>query len=88
MLAVSVDDLRGAETIAGDLSIPFPILYDPPAETPRAYGVYDLLGDSRAAPATFVVDSDGVVRWKYVGRFIGDRPSAREVLKQLAVAVE
>ena len=88
MLAVSVDDLRGAQEIADQVGIPFPILYDPSADTPRAYDVYDLLGDRRAAPATFVVDRDGVIQWKYVGRFIGDRPSVREVLRQLAAAVE
>ncbi len=86
VLAVSVDDLRGAERVAEALGIPFPVLYDPSRGVPRAYMVYDLLGDGLSAPATFVVDRAGVIRWKYVGRRIGDRPSTSEILAQLAQA--
>ena len=84
VLAISVDDLSGATQIVQQLSIPFPILYDPSREVPQSYMVYDLLGDGLAAPATFVVDREGVIRWKHVGRSIGDRASISEILDQLA----
>lgn len=58
----------------------FPILPDPQATTTNVYGVYDLLGDGLAAPATFVIDGDGVVQWNHVGNTIQDRPSAQELL--------
>ena len=84
VLAISVDDLSGATKVVQDMNIPFPILYDPSREVPRLYGVYGLFGDELATPSTFVVDREGVLRWKYVGQRVGDRPSTSEILDQLA----
>lgn len=83
MLAISTDNLSGAQEIVRRVGISFPILYDSAADVVREYGVYDLLGDGLAAPATFVIDTGGVVRWSYVGRRTSDRASAQEVLHQL-----
>lgn len=58
----------------------FPVLADPDGKVARLYGVYDLLGDGLAAPATFVIWSDGTVKWRHVGESIDDRPSAGDVL--------
>ena len=51
----------------------------------EAYGVYDLLGDGLATASTFLIDKQGVTRWKYVARGISDRPSESEVLEQLSM---
>ncbi len=67
-----------------ELGIPFPVLYDTSRNVPRAYMVYNLLDDKLSAPATFILDKDGVIRWKYVAQAIGDRPSMDEILSQLA----
>ena len=83
MLAISTDDLSGAETIANSIGIPFPILYNKETDVVRAYGVYDLLNDGLSAPATFVIDKEGVIRWKYVGSGLGDRPSVGRILEEL-----
>ena len=84
VLAISVDDLSGATKVVQELNIPFPILYDPSREVPRLYGVFGLLGDKLATPSTFVVDKDGVIRWRYIASEIGDRPPASMVLRQLS----
>ena len=84
VLAISVDDLSGATKVVQELNIPFPILYDPSREVPRLYGVYGLLGDKLATPSTFVVDREGVIRWKYVAGSVSDRPPSSQVLDQLA----
>ncbi len=84
VLAISVDDLSGAESIAQGQDIPFPILYDPSKDVPKAYMVYNLLGDGLATPSTFVIDRDGVIRWKYVARSIGDRHPTSRILDLLA----
>ncbi len=84
MLAISTDDLSGAQAIARRIGIPFPILYNAATDVVRAYGVYNLLGDGLAAPATFVIDRGGVVRWSHVGRRTSDRASAQEILRQLS----
>lgn len=83
VLAVSVDDLRAASYIVESLGVPFPILYNPDADVVREYGVYNLLRDGLAAPSTFMIDQEGIIRWKYIGRGIDDRPSSRELLDQL-----
>ena len=84
MLAISVDDLSNASEIVQELDIPFPVLYDPSGNVPRSYEVFELLERNLAAPATFVIDKQGVIRWKHVGRAAGDRPSADEILARLA----
>ncbi len=84
VLAISVDDLSGASDVVETLGLPFPVLYDPSKEVPQTYMVYDLLKDGLATPSTFIVDREGVIRWKYVGRLKGDRPNTSEILAELA----
>ena len=84
MLAISVDDLSNASGIVQDLNIPFPVLYDPSGTVPRSYEVFELLERNLAAPATFVLDKDGVIRWRYIASDIGDRPPVSLVLRQLS----
>ena len=83
IFAISTDDLSGAQSIASRVGISFPVLFDPAADVVEAYGVYDLLGDGLATASTFVIDKQGVIRWKYVARGISDRPSVPEILEQL-----
>ena len=84
MLAISVDNLKEASEVVQMLGIPFPILYDPSTEAPQSYMVFNLLGDGLATPSTFILDKEGVITWKYVGRRIGDRPSVSTILAQLS----
>ena len=88
ILAISTDDLSGAAYAVDGLGLEFPILYDPEASVVKEYGVYDLLGDGIAAPATFLLDRTGKVRWMYVGKRINDRPSNREIISRLKVLAE
>lgn len=83
MLAISVDNLDAAGQVVQELGIPFPVLYDTSRAVPKLYMVYDLLGDKLAAPATFILDKDGVIQWKYVGEVIGDRASTDVIISQL-----
>lgn len=61
----------------------FPVLADPDGEVVRRFGVFDLLNDGVAAPATFIVDKDGTLLLEHVGQTIADRPSADSVLESL-----
>ncbi len=88
MLAISVDDLEDAAWVVEELGIPFPILYDTSTETPRDYAVYNLRGDDLAAPGTFVIDRDGIIRWKRVSTDITNRPSVSTILAQLSRIAE
>lgn len=88
MLAISVDDLSNAGRVVREIGIPFPVLYDPSTATPEAYKVYNLRGDRLAAPATFILDQDGVIRWKRVSTEIAHRPSVDLILRQLSKIAE
>ena len=84
---MSVDDLRGAESIFGGIGIPFHVLYDPDTGVVKKYGVYDILSDSPclAAPSTFIIDRHGIIRWKFVANRYTDRPPVNLVLAQLGL---
>ena len=83
VLAVSTDDLSGAEYAIDRLDLGFPILFDPEAEVVREYGVYNLLRDGYATPSTFIIDKNGKVRWKYIGQRYNDRPTNQQIIAQL-----
>ena len=61
----------------------FPILADPLGATARSYGVFDLLGDGIAAPATFIIAGDGRIAWSRIGEDIADRVAPSEILARL-----
>ena len=58
----------------------FPILWDASRETVEKYGV---LNGKLAHPATFVIDADGIIRWKRVDQDYTNRASAQTILVQV-----
>ncbi len=85
ILAISVEDPSIGQYVSELLDVAYPILSDPDHEVVDQYGVYNLLGDSLATPSVFVIDTEGVIRWTYVGQSTGDRPSNEMILEQLTV---
>ena len=79
-----MDNLQGAAQVVEQRGIPFPVLYDTSTLVPRTYGVFNLLGDGLAAPATFIVNTDGVITWKYVASQNYDHASVSRILGQLS----
>ena len=61
----------------------FPLLADPDGAAARSYGVFDLLGDGVATPATFIVDKDRSIGWYQVGVDIADRATVADILAAL-----
>jgi len=57
-----------------DYALPdFPVLYDPNLALTVALGITD----EQAIPTTLILDTQGKVRFSYVGESIEDRPSAK-----------
>ena len=83
VLAVSNDRLSGAERAIDHLDLGFPVLFDPEARVIQSYGVFNTLSDGYATPSVFVIDKNGDVRWKYVGRHYNDRPTNEQIIAQL-----
>lgn len=92
ILALSVDapeDLqRMVDRIsAGDgLAPTFPFLTDPGHQVIDRYGLFnpdDPRGRQIAHPATFVIDKEGVVRWRFIEVDYRMRPSNDDILEAL-----
>ena len=80
VLAVSADDLSGAQGAAQSWGPPFPILYNPDKTVIDTYGVR---AGNIANPSTFLIDKSGTIRWRYIGGGKTDRPPAAAVIAQL-----
>lgn len=64
----------------------YPVLADPLAWAAACYGLARrifLHEEWLSAPAAFVIDTEGMVRWAYVGRKYNDRPTADALLQAL-----
>ena len=82
-MAVSTDTVDDSLRMILLTGARFPVLADPDGATARNYGVFNLLGDGVATPATFVVKKDGSVGWSQVGGDIGDRAMVSDILNAL-----
>ena len=58
----------------------FMLVVDPERVTIRRYGVLNPK-DQVAVPSTFVIDRQGIVRYRHIGTSVEDRPSVQEVLE-------
>jgi peroxiredoxin len=63
--------------------IRYPVLADPEHRVAEAYEVYNLLGDELAAPAVFVIGTDGRILWSQVVLDSSDGPDAQTILEHL-----
>ena len=83
ILGVSVDGVWCHAAFAQDRKLHFPLLadFEPKGDVARRYGVYENeTGTSQRA--LFVIDADGIVRWRYVSP-IGINPGADGILDAL-----
>lgn len=83
LVAISMDGNQDAAQMGVLANAAYPILSDPNGDVAKQYGVYDLLGDGLAAPATFIVDDSGAIRWRYIGQNAGDRPTPQDIIGRL-----
>ena len=83
ILGISVDGAWCHVAFANDRKLRFPLLadFEPKGDVARRYGVYDA-ADGTAQRALFVIDADGIVRWRYVSP-IGINPGADGILDAL-----
>ncbi len=88
LAAISVDDRAYAFQMADLVGANFPILADATQYVTKSYGVYNLLNDNVAAPATFIVTSDGAIAWKHIAESIADRPTSTEILAEIDRLIE
>jgi len=83
MIALAVNSVAAVEGAGQTVGAAYPILADSAHQVAEAYGVYNLLGGNVAAPAVFVINTDGRILWSYVGQGSTDRPSAQTIIEHL-----
>jgi peroxiredoxin len=71
VVAVVVASVDAVEGLCERAGLVYPILADEMHEVSEAYGVYNVLGDGLAAPAVFIIDTDGRVVWSQIGQRTG-----------------
>ena len=68
----------------GKVFFPFPILIDADRSLSKGLGLFTAEWGGRKAeqniPTVFIIDAQGVVRFKYVGQSTVDRPSTEYLL--------
>ncbi|HET90231.1 MAG TPA: redoxin domain-containing protein [Chloroflexi bacterium] len=83
IVALAVSSVSAVNSARQTTGATYPMLADAQHQVAEAYGIYNLLGDKLAAPAVFVIDTDGRITWHHVGQNTNDRPSVRTILEQL-----
>jgi peroxiredoxin len=83
VVAVSTDNLDGAKWAIESLGVPFKVLYDITADVPKAYEVWNLYGDGLATGSAFVIDTNGLVRWKQIYSGVHDLVTAANIVEAL-----
>ena len=89
ILTVSIDNHEDSkkfvqklkERFSGDLD--FPMLEDKNHKVIDRYGIYNPDGKGWPHPATYVIDKQGVVRWKFVEVDYKKRPTNEQILQAL-----
>ncbi len=93
ILALSLDSPEDLQRMVDQISAEdnltprFPFLTDPDHQVIDRYGLFnsdDQRGRQIIYPATFVIDMEGVVRWRFVEVDYRVRPGNEEVLSALA----
>ena len=89
-MAVSTDSREDSKKFAAMLQkrfegeFDFPLLADKDHKVIDRYGVFNPDGRGWPHPSTFIIDRDGVVRWKFIEVDYKNRPSNEQIRKELA----
>ncbi len=80
LLMISVDSPKRAAQLAAETGAPFPVLSDVDDDVTVAYNLFE---NGIALPTTVLIDTEGRVRWLYVGQNPADRPRPETMLDQV-----
>lgn len=87
VLTISVDDVEHNNKVVKSLGLAFPILSDGENTVIQAWGVVDkeggIGGVDIARPSTFILDSEGVIRWRDLTTNWRIRSSPDEIIEAI-----
>jgi thioredoxin-dependent peroxiredoxin len=82
VVAISVDTPEKSRELSDKLKLPFPILSDIDHKVVDAYDLYNADGKI-SKPATYVLDSRGIVRWSFFEEDYKVRPLDDVIIEEL-----
>ena len=83
-MAISTDDLAGAEQSVSSFGVEFPILYtSKDSAVPESYGVFNLFGDRLASASIFLVTDGNEIAWQSIGRSYTHQVDAGDIIEQI-----
>jgi peroxiredoxin len=84
VIAISTDDLRGADYAVDNFKAKYPIVYssDDPAVF-RSYGVFNVHGDGLASESVYIYDTSRTLVWKSVGERYSDTIPSQVLIEAL-----
>lgn len=85
VLAVVVDPVERNAELAENAALEFPIAADPELRAIDAYGLRHDRGEESpiARPATFLIDAEGIVRWRDLTESYRLRPRPDDILARI-----
>ncbi len=78
--AITADMPEQVARAINEWKLTFIVIVDPARDTIRQYGVLNA-NTYLAVPSTFVIDRQGIVRYRHIGTSAADRPDVGEVLE-------
>lgn len=87
VLAVSPDPPSACKAMVLECKVDFPVLSDPELKVIDRYGlrhVNGYFGRDVALSASYLIDTDGSIRWKFVGRTFQDLAHPDKIAQEIA----
>ncbi|MPZ77607.1 MAG: redoxin domain-containing protein [Deltaproteobacteria bacterium] len=90
ILAVSIDSHEDSRQLsqkldaAEKLGQSFPMLQDTNHKVIDRYGILNPNGKGWSHPATYLIDKQGVVRWRFIETNYTARPSNKQILQEIS----
>ena len=82
LLMITSTDVAQTKQVVNDLGIKFPLLSNPTCSVFRKYGVGQALG--APLPAQFMLDEEGILRYKHLFSFLSPNASVETLLSALS----
>ncbi len=82
VIAFATKGRRDVQTTRKALNLEFVLVPGPNVDIMKQYGAYNYQ-TQEALPVTLIIDKAGIVRWKYIGKNVYDRPGRAAILAQL-----
>lgn len=68
--------------MAAALGVRFPLLSDPDLKAALSFGVA-MDGQDIAVPSVFIVGTDGLIHYRYIGESVTDRPGPSTLIEAI-----